>query len=51
MWRAYCVTESIEVYRSPGAEGYREVSRIAGEGSVTVQAFPDLALRIGEIFA
>ena len=50
-WLVDCVTESIEVYRGPGAEGYRDVSRIAGDGAVTVQAFPDVALRTGEIFA
>jgi Uma2 family endonuclease len=50
-WLVDCVTESVEVYRTPDAEGYRDVSRIAGEGTVSVRAFPDVALRIGEIFA
>jgi hypothetical protein len=39
------------VFRTPGADGYRDVSRVAGEGIVTVEAFPDVALRIAEIFA
>jgi Uma2 family endonuclease len=50
-WLIDCTTESIEVYRTPGAEGYRDVGRVAGEGTVTVEAFPDVSLRTGEIFA
>jgi Uma2 family endonuclease len=41
----------IEVADSPGAEGYRDVSRIEGEGTLTVEAFPDVTLQVGEIFA
>jgi Uma2 family endonuclease len=50
-WLVDCTTESIEVFRTPGAEGYRDVSRVAGEGTVTVEAFPDMTLRIAEVFA
>jgi Uma2 family endonuclease len=50
-WLVDCTAESIEVFRSPGAEGYRDVSRVGGEGTVTVEALPDVTLRIAEIFA
>jgi Uma2 family endonuclease len=50
-WLVDCTAESIEVFRTPGGEGYRDVSRVAGEGPVTVEAFPDVTLRIAEIFA
>src|SRR5437867_4340788 len=50
-WLVDCTAESVEVFRSPGAEGYRDVSRVGGEGTVTVEAFPDVTLRIAEIFA
>jgi Uma2 family endonuclease len=50
-WLIDGTTESIEVFRSPGAEGYRDVSQISGDGTVAVQAFTDVALRVGEIFA
>jgi Uma2 family endonuclease len=50
-WLVDCAAESIEVFCSPGVEGYRDVRRVAGEGTVTVGAFPDVALRIGAVFA
>jgi len=50
-WLVDCTTESIEVFRSPDAEGYRDVSRIEGEGTLTVEAVPDVTLQVGEIFA
>jgi len=50
-WIVDCTAESIEVHRTPGPEGYRDVTRVAGEGTVTVAAFPDVALRIAEVFA
>ena len=50
-WLVDCTAESVEVFRTPSAEGYRDVSQAAGEGSVTVEAFPDVTLRIAEIFA
>src|SRR5262247_2052006 len=40
-WVVDCAAESIEIYRTPGAGGYREVSRIVGAATVTLQAFPD----------
>ena len=46
-----CVAESVEVHRTPDAGGYRDVSRVAGTGTVAVQAFPDVTLTRAEIFA
>jgi Uma2 family endonuclease len=50
-WLVDCNAESIEVFRTPGPDGYREVSQIRGDAAVTVQAFPDAVLRTVEIFA
>ena len=50
-WLVDCAAESIEIHRGPGAEGYREVTRVAGDGAVAVQAFPDVVLAGREIFA
>ena len=50
-WLVDCTAESIEVFRTPGVEGYRDVRRIAGEETVAVEAFPDVALKIAEVFA
>jgi Uma2 family endonuclease len=50
-WLVDCHAESIEVFRTPGPDGYREVSQIRGDAAVTVQAFPDVVLRTVEIFA
>src|SRR5262245_40726415 len=50
-WVVDCAAESIEIYRTPGASGYRDVSRIPGAATVTLQAFPDVSLATAEIFA
>jgi Uma2 family endonuclease len=50
-WVVDCTAEAIEVYRGPGPEGYREVSRVAGTATITLQAFPDVELTTIEIFA
>jgi len=50
-WVVDCVAESVEVHRAPDAGGYRDVSRVAGAGTVAVQAFPDVTLTLDEIFA
>ena len=50
--RRRCVAESIDVHRAPGADGYRDVTLVAGPGStVAPQAFPDVTLALTEIFA
>ena len=47
-----CAAESIEVHRTPQADGYRETVRIAdATATVAPQAFPDVVLTLAEIFA
>ena len=43
--------ESIDVYRAPEAGGYRDVRRVSGDATVTLQAFPNVVLTLAEIFA
>ena len=51
-WVVDCVAESIEVHRTRHADGYRDVSRVAGPtATVAPQAFPDVVLALPEIFA
>ena len=50
-WVVDCTAEAVEVYRTPGPEDYRDVTRVAGEATVTVQAFPDVVLTTSETFA
>ena len=51
-WIVDCVTESIEVYRAPHADGYREIARITGPTAmVALQPSPDVVLTLAEIFA
>ena len=50
-WVVDCAAEAVEVHRDPASTGYRDVRRIVGAGSVTLQAFPDVVLPLSEIFA
>ena len=50
-WIVDCTTESVEVYRNPGPDGYRDLTRAAGAATLTLQAFPDVALTLAEVFA
>ena len=50
-WLVIGPAESIDVYRDPDAGGYRDVRRVSGDATVTLQAFPDVALTLAEIFA
>jgi Uma2 family endonuclease len=51
-WVVDCVAESIELHRTPHADGYRDVTRVDGPGAtVAPQAFPDVTLALTEIFA
>lgn len=51
-WVVDCVAESIEVHRAPHADGYRDVVRVARPtATVGLQAFPDVALALTDIFA
>ncbi len=50
-WLVDCASETVEIYRTPGAEGYRDVSRVGATATLTPQAFPDVELTTTEIFA
>jgi Uma2 family endonuclease len=50
-WVVDCTAEAVEVHRMPGPEGYGDVTRVAGTATLTLQAFPDVALTTTEIFA
>ena len=50
-WVVDCTAETVEVHRGPGPEGYRDVRLVTGEGTVSLQAFPDVALKTTDIFA
>ena len=51
-WVVDCVAESIEIHRTPQADGYREVVRVTEPtATVALQAFPDVVLTLAEIFA
>jgi Uma2 family endonuclease len=50
-WVLDVAAEAVEVYRAPSGGTYRGVSPLSGSASVSVQAFPDVALRLAEIFA
>ena len=50
-WVVDSAAETVDVYREPGAEGYRDVTRVAGRATLTLQTFPDVELTTTEIFA
>jgi Uma2 family endonuclease len=50
-WVVDGAAERIEVHRTPEAGGYRDVSRLSGSATVSLGAFPDVALTLAEIFA
>jgi hypothetical protein len=50
-WIVDCTAETVEIYRTPGPAGYRDVTRAAGTATLTLHAFPDVALTTTEIFA
>ena len=50
-WVVDCGAESVEVYRTPGSHGYRDVRRVSGGGTVTLQAFPAVVLSVSDVFA
>jgi Uma2 family endonuclease len=49
-WVVDASAEAIEVYRGPAPDGYREVTRVIGEGTVSPAAFLDARLTLAEIF-
>ncbi len=50
-WVVDCNAETVEVYRDPGPDGYRDVQRVAGRAVLALQAFPDVELSVADIFA
>ena len=50
-WVVDGTSETVEVHRGLGAEGYRHVIRLAGAATIAPQAFPDVGLTTTEIFA
>ena len=41
-----------EVHRAPHADGYRDITRVAGAAAtVAPQAFPDVVIALADIFA
>jgi len=50
-WVVDCAAESVEVYRTPDPEGYRDVSLAAGTATLTLETFPDVELATTEVFA
>jgi len=50
-WVVDCISEAVEVHRTPGPDGYRDVPRVTGTATLALQAFPDVQLTTTEIFA
>jgi hypothetical protein len=50
-WVVDCISETVEVHRMPGPESSRDVTRVTGTATLTLQAFPDVELTTTEIFA
>jgi Uma2 family endonuclease len=50
-WIVDCTAEAVEVYRNPGGDHYLDVARVIAPATLTLQAFPDVALALAEIFA
>ena len=51
-WIVDCAAETVEIHRSPHAEGYRDVLRVTeARSTVSPQAFPDVTLTLALIFA
>jgi hypothetical protein len=50
-WVVDCATESVEVHRTPGPEGYGDLDRVTGPATLRPHAFPDVTVTTAEIFA
>jgi Uma2 family endonuclease len=50
-WVVDCAAESVEVHRTPESGRYRDVTRVTGSATVSLQAFPDVVLALADIFA
>ncbi len=43
--------EAVETFRAPAASGYRDTRRITRDGTVAPSAFPDVTIRVADLFA
>jgi Uma2 family endonuclease len=50
-WVVDAAAEAIEVYREPREPRYQQVTRLTGPGTVSPLAFPDVVLRLPDVFA
>jgi Uma2 family endonuclease len=50
-WIVDCGAETVEVYRTPGPDGYGYVHLVTGAATLAPEAFPDVELSTTEIFA
>ena len=50
-WVVDCGAETVEVHRAPTGSGYRDLTVVAGAGSLSLLAFPDVSLALAEIFS
>src|SRR5215813_6167875 len=50
-WVVDGISEAVEVHRTPGPDGYRDVTRVTGTVTLALQAFPDVEITTTEIFA
>jgi Uma2 family endonuclease len=48
-WIVDLAGDRIEVYREPGAVGYRDVSRLRRDDTLSAAAFPELQIAVGAI--
>lgn len=49
-WLVDVNADRLEVYRTPAAEGYRDVRVLRRGESLTIEAFPDLTLTVDDLF-
>jgi Uma2 family endonuclease len=50
-WLIDASAETVEVHRRPRPDGYAETRQGSGDAAVAPEAFPDVSLRLAEIFA
>ena len=50
-WLVNCAAETVDVFRGPGPDGYRETVRLASGEAARPHAFPDVVLALADIFA
>jgi Uma2 family endonuclease len=50
-WIADTGTGCLEVYRNPMGDGYRDRSLVPSSGTIAPLAFPDVVIRVADIFA